>query len=207
MLKPLAALALTFCIAASCSRSDDFSAKPAVGTMPKGFAIHEIASPAAAAEYARSYARVLGLEGLTVYQVADLGSRFWVYVDEEKTGRGAFALEIRGNGEIASKSFPGMEPEMMWNQKYGHEARPDPSEIRMDVDVARARDLAQKGIPEGMALGNPKEYYGYYLFPLMEGGREVGEAAVNGANGAVAWGRWPDGFRSLVTGKALGSTP
>lgn len=181
-----------------CTKPPPFPPRTRVGSVPEGFITRPIASAADAASYVEDYSRALGLDNIDVVRVLGFTGVYWVYAVEADTGRAAFALEVQANGEIASKRFPAMEPEMMWNQKYGHEARPDPADIEEKVSPEEAEALVQKTLPEAAQVrpGKPSDYYGYVLFPLCEGNRPVGEAAVNEVNRKVAWKRFPETPRS-----------
>ena len=187
-------------LALSCAEPSGFQGRSAVGSLPAGFEKRAVTSVTDAADYAGTYIRALGLEDLGVTQVADVGIRYFVYVDEVASGRAAFSLDVSRAGEIEGRQFPAMEPEMMWNQKYGHRARERLSSIRTKMGLDEARILAAKSLQNepSLGLGSPREYYGYYLFPLRSGNRLIGEAAVNGADGTVVWARYPKAFRSMV---------
>lgn len=169
-----------------------------VGTVPEGFAERPVSSAADAAAYVDDYVRALGLEGVRAVRALGFEGTYWVYAAESETGRAAFSLAVRRDGAVSVRRFPSMEPEMMWNQKYGHEARPDPAEIEGGMTPAEAKTLARRALPEGADLrpGIPWAYYGYFLFPLCEGGRWAGEAAVNAVGGAAVWKRFPSLPRS-----------
>ncbi|MBI5443563.1 MAG: hypothetical protein HY900_20435 [Deltaproteobacteria bacterium] len=165
-----------------------------VGIMPEGFARRPVSSTADAAAYVDSYAEALGLKGVRAVRALGFSGSYWVYVAEEDTDRSAFSLEVRADGEITARRFPTMDPEMMWNQKYGHRARPDLSQIEEGLTLAKAANVAREALPKATEVGFGKgsAYYGYVLFPLCQGGRLVGEAAVNTANGEVVWKRLPE---------------
>lgn len=185
-----------------CNEGADFTRRTAVGTVPEGFRVRALASSGDVAAYTEAYIRALGLEGVRVARVVKVGNRYYVYTAETETNRGAFVLEVGTGGEIDVKRFPTMDPEMMWNQKYGHRARPKESAIHMKRTVQEATDLAEKAVAKEplLALGKPETYYGYYLFPLYEGTRLVGEAAVNAADGRVVWDRFLELPEEIPTG-------
>lgn len=181
----------------SCTQPADVSGRAAVGLVPSDFARHEVTSVAQAEAYAEAYARSLGLRGVRPYEVAELRDRYFVYLEESDTRRGAFAMDIGRDGSLAPMRFPAMDPDMMWNQKYGHQARAI-SSIEMELSPEEARSRAQSMVGRGVAVQTPKAFYGYYLFPLTRQGHVVGQAAVNARNGEVVWRRWPPGFRDLL---------
>lgn len=183
-------LTVLFAISFPCTSKASHK-RAGVGLMPDGFAPRPIASATEAADYVRNYIKALGVEGLHVSEVLEFSDKWFVYVDEDNSQMSAFCLEVSAGGKIEPKKFPAMEPEMMWNQKYGHNARPDESLIRTKLDLSQARSRAEKEIPKNLKLGHPKSYYGYYLFPLHEGDSYAGEAAVNGSDGKTKWARFP----------------
>lgn len=190
-------LACLLCVgatAAGCREEPPaFSPRTRIGIVPEGFAVRPVSSAAGAAAYVDDYVRALGLEGVRAVRALGFEGAYWVYVAESKTGRAAFSVAVRRDGAVSVRQFPAMEPEMMWNQKYGHEARPDPTEIEGGVTPTEAETAARRALPEGadLRLGTPCAYYGYFLFPVCEGDRWVGEAAVNAVGGEVAWKRFP----------------
>jgi hypothetical protein len=126
-----------------------------------------VVSPADATAYAEAYHRALGLSGVRAERVLA--------------------------GEIRIRRFTATEPEMMWNQKYGHRARPRLSAIQERVTPDQAGALAREALSEAAGRpGKPHAYYGYMLFPLCDDSGQVGEAAVNAADGTVAWSRFPE---------------
>ena len=165
-----------------------------VGLTPDGFAPRAVSEPRAVRNYVEDYIRVLGIPGLKVIRVAAVKDRFYVYVAETDTGRGAFTLEVSPEGRIAPRRFPHMNPEMMWNQKYGHRARRDPRAVRerLEPEQALRRVEAVLRGEKGLRVGEWEHYYGYVLaFLFDERGAWVGEAAVNTATGETVWGRFP----------------
>ncbi len=178
-------------------------ARARVGIVPEGFEMRAVPDAAAAARYTRLYVAALGLKGLQVRRVAITRTEgyFYVYVAERSTGRGAFTLEITPQGRLSVRRFPSMDPEMMWNQKYGHRARRDLGMIRERLTPEQARARAAKAIPAstGLRLGSQEHYYGYLLVFLLDpGGRWVGEAAVNTVSGRVVWARFAGGTPAVV---------
>ena len=169
--------------------------RTAVGSVPEGFSREPVADARGAARYVGSYIRALGLQGVRVHRVVETAGRYFVYVGEKEGGREAFALEVRPDGSLRAKRFPGMYPEMMWNQKYGHRARRDPAMVQEPVSLEAARRRAHEAVAaEGLALGSPGLYYGYALWPVLDPrGRLVGEVAVDRYGGGVAWERFPGG--------------
>ena len=174
--------------------------RTAVGSVPEGFAKEPVADARGAARYVEAYIRALGLEGVRVHRVVETADRYFVYVREVRGGREAFALEVRPDGAIRAKRFPGMYPEMMWNQKYGHRARRDPAMVREPVSLEEALERARRAVAsEGLALGSPWLYYGYVLWPVLDPrGRLVGEVAVDRYGGGAAWERFPGGRVRVV---------
>jgi hypothetical protein len=178
----------------SCSEPPVFPPRTKVGLVPEAFTTHPVPSPADAATYVGDYVRALGLGGVSVDRVLSVQDVHWVYVTEAKTGRPAFALTVQADGKITPKTFPTMDPEMMWNQKYGHRARPDLASLVESVSPDKAAEIARRALPPGGGLrpGDGSAYYGYVLYPLCEDNRLVGEAAVNTVDGAVQWKRFPE---------------
>ncbi|MBI5016221.1 MAG: hypothetical protein HZB55_12145 [Deltaproteobacteria bacterium] len=189
--KPAHSILVAGLLLFGCGEPAAFPSRAQVGAMPEAFSRHPVSSAADAAAYVDGYARTLGLKGVRAVRALGFDSSYWVYVAEEAAGHAAFSLEVRADGEITMRRFPTMDPEMMWNQKYGHQARPDLSQIDEGLTLAKAANVAREALPKDTEVGFGKgsAYYGYFLFPLCEGGRLVGEAAVNTANGEVVWKR------------------
>ncbi len=182
------------------ARTAEVLSRVAVGSVPEGFPKESVADAREAARYVAAYSRALGLEGVRVHRVVEVADRYFVYVREAAGGREAFALEVRPDGSIRAKRFPGMAPEMMWNQKYGHRARRDPGMVQEPVSLDAAQRRAHEAVAaEGLVLGSPGLYHGYALFPLLDAqDRLVGEAAVDRFGGDVVWARFPGGPVRLV---------
>lgn len=186
-------LLLAVLLSAGCTEPVVFPPRTLVGTRPEGFMPRPVLSAADAAAYVNAYAQELGVTGVRAERVLDIGGTYWVYASEVDTGRPAFALQVGTDGAIDMKRFPAMEPEMMWNQKYGHNGRPDPATIDERVAPGEARDQVLRALPEGSGLrpGAVSAYYGYSVVSLCEGERLAGEAAVNAVTGEVVWQRFP----------------
>ncbi len=177
------------------ARTDEVLRRVAVGSVPEGFQEEPVDDARGAARYVTAYIRALGLEGVRVHRVVATPDRYFVYVRETDGEREAFALEVRPDGALRAKRFPGMYPEMMWNQKYGHRARRDPRRIQEPVPLAEARQRSREAVAAaGLVPGPPLVYHGYALFPLLDAqDRLVGEAAVDRFGGDVVWARFPEG--------------
>lgn len=180
--------------AAGCSDSKTFPPRTRVGTVPKAFSARAVVSPADAAAYAESYNGALGIEGVRIERVLTFGDAYWVYLAEVGTGRGAFSLGVSPAGDLAARQFPAPDPELMWNQKYGHRARHRLSAIQENLSLEETESLLRLTLPgsEGIRPGEPTAYYGYALYPLCDDGHQVGEAAVNTADGKAVWDRFPE---------------
>ncbi|MDF1551600.1 MAG: hypothetical protein P1P84_00995 [Deferrisomatales bacterium] len=206
---PLTWLLTASLLAAGCSENSSFPPRTRVGTVPEGFSLRPVSSAEDAAAYVDGYARALGVQDVRAAQVLGFGNVYWVYVTERNTDRPAFSLKVGADGAIGIRPFPAMAPEMMWNQKYGHEARPNPAMIEKSAPPAKAGKRLRQALPANGEVrpGEASAYYGYFLFPLCEGDRLVGEAAVNAADGVVTWKRFPEPPRSLwVAAGAKGPT-
>jgi hypothetical protein len=166
--------------------------------MPEGFAARPVTSAADAAAYVDGYVRALGVEDVRAARVLGFGSTYWVYAAEVRTGHPAFSLTVGADGEIQIRKFPAMDPEMMWNQKYGHEARPNAELVDGETGAAGAAQRLRQALPADHKVepGKVSAYYGYFLFPLCEGDRLVGEGAVEAGGGKVVWKRFPEAPRS-----------
>lgn len=187
--------ALVSALLAGCSPEPAFDGRQAVGTMPKGFAPRPVGSPAQAAAYVSEYAGALGLRELATPLVLGAEGRYLVYAVETPSGRGAFSLEVAPEGAVRPNPFPAMEPEMMWNQKYGHRARLREPAAATDLTTEEARGRAAEALSgePGADLGPAIAFYGYHLFPLRRGGQLVGQAAVADSDGRVVWRLLPPG--------------
>lgn len=181
----------------ACTRAPTFPPRTLVGTMPEGFAPRSVKSAADAAVYVDAYDRALGVDDVRVVRVLGFDGGYWVYVQEDPAKKPAFTLTVGADGGIQVRKFPAMEPEMMWNQKYGHEARPDLDTMEIRVDVAEATRHLREALPAGGSLqpGKVSAYYGYFLFPLCEGSRLAGEAAVDAVRAEVVWKPFPSSLR------------
>ncbi len=166
-----------------------------VGLPAERFPARPVSGGEQVARYVEAYVRALGVQGVRVARVAAVGGRYYVYVAETPSGRGAFTLEVTPDGRIAPRTFPAMAPEMMWNQKYGHRARRDPEAVRERLGPGEAVERARSALarnPE-LRVGSWEHYYGYVLVFLFDrAGRWAGEAAVNTTTGEVVWARFPD---------------
>ncbi len=151
-------------------------------------------------------ARTLGVQDVRAVRVLAFESVYWVYVVETGTGRPAFSLAVDTDGDVKVREFPAMDPEMMWNQKYGHQARPNAEMIETDWGAAGAAERVRQALPtEGkLDLGKVSPYFGYFLFPLCEGDRQVGEAAVDAVQGKTVWKRFPEPPRSTWVAPGAG---
>jgi len=178
----------------ACSPESQFGGRQEVGTVPSGFAEHAVGTPADAAAYVEGYAKALGLTGLVVSHVVSLPDRYLVYVAEQESGRAAFSLEISPQGAVKLNTFPAMQPEMMWNQKYGHEAPLRETEVEMDLSAEEAASRLRQAVAgeAGVEIGAGTSGYGYYRFPLVRAGQTVGDAVVNAVNGEIVWSLFPE---------------
>jgi len=182
----------------ACTEAPTFPPRTQVGSVPAGFPPRPVTSPADAAAYVEAYSQALGVEDVRVTRVLGFEGVYWVYVRERETGRPAFTLTVGVDGDIQVRKFPAMEPEMMWNQKYGHEARPNPAMMESRLDVAEATHQLRQALAAESKIqpGKAAAYYGYFLFPLCEEDRLVGEAAVDALRGEVVWKPFPAPLRS-----------
>jgi len=177
-----------------CTEAPTFPPRTLVGSMPEGLVQRPVTSAADAAAYADEYDRVLGVGDVRAVRVLGFEKVYWVYVQESTTGRPAFTLAVGADGDLQVRNFPGMEPEMMWNQKYGHEARPTLDRMESGLSVAEATERLRQALPADgkMKPGKVSAYYGYFLFPLCEENRLVGEGAVDAVRREVVWKPFPE---------------
>ncbi len=180
-------------LAAGCADPADFPPRTRIGTVPKGFAIRPVVSVADASSYAGEYLRAVGVEGVRVERALGFPEAYWAYATEVESGRGAFSLEVSSSGQVSARRFPSPEPELMWNQKYGHRARPRLSAIQETLAPAEAEARLREALPPGQGLGiaPPVAYYGYALFPLCGEAVQVGEGAVSTVDGRVVLALFP----------------
>ena len=180
--------------ALACTPAEDLGGRIAVGSVPQGFTQRPVSSIEDVVTYTQEYVSALRLNGLRVDGVLKFSDRYFVYVGEAQTGRSAFGLEIENGGGVRIKRFPAMDPEMMWNQKYGHRARRKTPGGGMETSLANATERAREALPDhgDVRLSPARSYYGYYLFSLREGERLSGEVAVRGTDGQVAWALFPE---------------
>lgn len=124
-------------------------------------------------------------------------------------GGGAFSLEVSSSGQVSARRFPAPEPELMWNQKYGHRARPRLSAIQETLAPADAETLLRQTLSQGenLSVGKPTAYYGYVLFPLCGEGRQVGEAAVSSVDGRLVQALFPEPPASAWVAPGVGEGP
>lgn len=141
---------------------------------------------------------------LALAEILDFTNNFYVLVQEQSSGNGAFELLVdRYTGTV----FPEPGPNMMWNTKYGHMGgmmgnwwNGTPS-LEMPITSEKARFLAQTYLDQS-AEGNLVDdevdtFYGYYTIETLQNGQIVGMLSVNGYTGQIWIHTWHGAF---VTG-------
>ena len=139
----------------------------------------------------QNYLDSIGNKNLVVDEVMEFDLNFYALIKEKDSGKGAFELIVDPYRGFVSPE-PG--PNMMWNAKYGPMSWRNEADGAMPVDIAKARESAQKyvdGIGSGYSVEEkPDEFYGYYTAHVLKGDKIVGMLSVNGYTGQVWFHSW-----------------
>lgn len=164
-----------------------------------GIALKEPVDSEKAEELVNDYLKTSGLEGISLAEVMEFDTHFYVETREDQSGKYAqeFILDKR-TGSIS----PEMGPNMMWNVKYGHmggmmmgyssETSDKPS-VSPEDSIKIANDFL-KGNNSGETAAEPHEFYGYYTLHTLKDGKIVGMLSVNSATGQVWYHTWHGNF-------------
>ena len=167
-----------------------------------------------AATLAQNYVTQLGNSNLSVKEVDDYSTCFYVMVVEKGTGTGAFELTINNKtGAIAAEQGA----MMLWNTKYGMSSkgmmgylttgtsggvmgtggmmtwlRGTPT-TTMAISMAQAETVAQQYLNAnytGTTIGQVTTFYGYYTMQVLKDGNIYGMITINGQTGQVLYCSW-----------------
>ena len=149
---------------------------------------------------AQNYVAALGNPDLTVKQVEEYSANFYVQVNEQSTGNGAFELLVN---KYTGSIYPEMGPNMMWNTKYGMMRGGILGGIfgtpttTMTVTQTQATTDAQTYLNTyipGATTGDVNTFYGYYTIEVLNGTTTYGMLSVNGYSGQVWFHTWHGTF-------------
>ena len=149
---------------------------------------------------AQNYLSSIGNPDLVVKQVEEYTANFYVQVNEQSTGNGAFELLIN---KYTGSIYPEMGPNMMWNTKYGIMHSGILSGIygtpttTMPVTTNQASTDAQQYLATylpGTTTGDVTAFYGYYTIEVLNGATTYGMLSVNGYSGQVWVHTWHGTF-------------
>jgi hypothetical protein len=155
---------------------------------------------ATAEEIAQNYVASINNPDLTVAHVEEYQYNFYVQVNEQSTGNGAFELLIN---KYTGSIYPEMGPNMMWNIKYGMMRGGALSGIfgtptaEMTLTAAQAQTTAQQYLDtylSGTTTGEVATFYGYYTIEVINGTTPYGMLSVNGYSGQVWFHNWHGAF-------------
>jgi hypothetical protein len=152
-----------------------------------------------AAQIATTYVTSLNSPDLKVTQVEEYTANFYVQVNEQSTGYGAFQLLIN---KVTGVVTPEMGPNMMWNTKYTFGAgycnwfkgttTATPT-ITLDQAKANAQQYLSTYLP-GTTVGDVTTFYGYYNVEVLNAGATYGMLSVNAYTGQVWYHTWHGAF-------------
>ncbi len=149
---------------------------------------------------AQNYVAALGNPDLTVKQIEEHQANYYIQVNEQSTGNGAFELLIN---KYTGSIYPEMGPNMMWNTKYGMMRGGILSGIygtpttTMTVTSTQATTNAQQYLNtyiSGTTTGDVTTFYGYYTIEVLNGGTTYGMLSVNGYTGQIWVHTWHGTF-------------
>jgi hypothetical protein len=149
---------------------------------------------------AQNYVAAINNPDLTVKQVEEYSASFYVQVNEQSTGNGAFQLLIN---KYTGSIYPEMGPNMMWNSKYGMMRGGilgglfGTPTTTMTVTATQATTNAQQYLNSyipGTTTGDSTTFYGYYTIEVLNGTTPYGMLSVNGYTGQVWYHTWHGTF-------------
>jgi hypothetical protein len=149
---------------------------------------------------AQNYVAAINNPDLIVKQVEEYSANFYVQVNEQSTGNGAFQLLIN---KYTGSIYPEMGPNMMWNTKYGMMRGGILGGIfgtptaTMAVTATQATTNAQQYLTSylpGTTTGDVATFYGYYTIEVLNGTTPYGMLSVNGYSGQVWYHNWHGTF-------------
>lgn len=141
-----------------------------------------------ARDRAEAYAETLGPD-LRVGEVMRFSHNFYAEL-EESDGTGATELLINPVSGVVCLEYG---PAMMWNTRYGMVSRSAPPPTLEAADAgAAAKDWAAEH--EGLTVGEPERFPGYYTLRTLRDGRIEGMLSVNASDGTVWYHGWHGDF-------------
>ncbi|WP_003539923.1 hypothetical protein [Desulfotomaculum nigrificans] len=167
-------------------------------TIGGGVTLKEPVNQDKAKELVQNYLANTGLKGLSLAEIMEFDSHFYVELKEDQTGK--YAEELIVDKKTGTVS-PEIGPNMMWNTKYGHMGMmmgfpadtPDKPVVSPDEAVKRANDYLTQA-NSGETAAEPHEFYGYYTLHTMKDGKVVGMLSVNSSTGQVWYHSWHGNF-------------
>ncbi|WP_041274679.1 hypothetical protein [Desulforamulus reducens] len=153
-----------------------------------------------AKELVNDYLKTSGMEGISLAELMEFDTHFYVETREDQSGKYAheFILDKR-TGSLS----PEMGPNMMWNVKYGHMggmmgagATSGKPMVSAENAVKLANEfLVRESTRETAA--EPHEFYGYYTLHTLKDGKIAGMLSVNSATGQVWYHTWHGQFINM----------
>jgi hypothetical protein len=171
-----------------------------LGRIEAGFAHrpHHSRSPGAVEEYLAGQ----GYPNLEVAEVMEFERNFYAIAGEPDTGVGAMGLL---GAKDAGAVGPGMEPNMMWNARYGMHGRGPMMGGGSETDTIvpdEAVEIALRWLDANRASVSAEEhadaYYGHYTIHTLEDGDIEGMLSVRGTTGHVWHHTWHGPFIQMI---------
>ncbi len=152
-----------------------------------------------ATQIATTYVASLNNTNLNVVQIEEYSANFYVQVDEQSTGYGAFQLLIN---KVTGIITPEFGPNMMWNTKYTFGAGycnwfRGTTTTAPTVTLDQAKTNAQQYLNTNLAgttVGDVTTFYGYYNVEVLNAGTTYGMLSVNAYTGQVWYHTWHGPF-------------
>jgi len=155
-----------------------------------------------AASAARNYVAGFNDPNLELGEVMEFAANYYAQATERDTGIHAFEMLI---DKYSGAVFPEMGPNMVWNSKYGQmggmmgrRQAGQPAQGEMAVGPPRAQELARQYLAtqgiQGLDVGEPDRFYGYYTLHTLRDGQIEGMLSVNGSTGEIWYHAWHGPF-------------
>ncbi len=144
---------------------------------------------------AESFAESLG-SGLRVGEVMRFTNNYYAELEESDGTKATEVLVDPRTGAVR----PEFGPAMMWNTQFGMmAARPGSGP---ELTAARASAVGERWLRsrDGLAVGKPETFPGYYTLHVLRGGRIDGMLSVHAVTGAVWYHGWHGRFLEMSEG-------